>query len=205
MSILWAIYWYHRSRWRSLQKIYIDTGIYVKARIASLYFCYYSVFSLILPIFSVLSTVATAALMHVGSVQNGTSRRFITSLYCNGIYYSQLMHACRHVPSPSTKEEVALKENLCYGPVAPPPLLLPLLPLRLCQSIMKLETWVSEVMNVHLSRLSTCVYTSCSLEFPPSPTCLHIPHASQLLLTSHKLGYSWPKWTPLRISHCYFG
>ena len=25
------------------------------------------------------------------------------------------------VPSPSTKEEVALKENLCYGPVAPPP------------------------------------------------------------------------------------
>ena len=25
------------------------------------------------------------------------------------------------VPSHSTKEEVALKENLCYGPVAPPP------------------------------------------------------------------------------------
>ena len=25
------------------------------------------------------------------------------------------------VPSHSTKEEVALKENLCYGPVSPPP------------------------------------------------------------------------------------
>ena len=40
-----------------------------------------------------------------------------------------LLHASAHtagghraaVPSHSTKEEVALKENLCYGPVAPPP------------------------------------------------------------------------------------
>ena len=79
--------------------------------------------SITLLVYSVISATVALLLFSCRNVSQN-QKGFLVCMQVMACCIEHIHTAGGHraaVPSHSTKEEVALKENLCYGPVAPPP------------------------------------------------------------------------------------